>query len=517
MPTWLERLSEEEGALGHAEAYAEHVQREFATIGDVEISRSIQRVIKDALFGFFDEAIEYSRSQQRRLQVVDALRRLVAVLATGGRIKKDETLSSRAVGLLIDDGISGRTARTTSFQQDAQGNLAARPSSDGLQYTARRATLFLAEDTEAATAQVDRLSIAGEDDQTLADQRIPVRLPPHIVATLNANRDPVTGDIPLVMFRDRFTAAERVLLRRVAGRTADLAELALGIVRNKRGHHRTRTLTDYFNCPPLASFGLKLLEAGFKRDEDRRLLMTGDGEIDWKRFYRLVDLLVYGFNVANDIRQDHVGLGGLNLLVGYQVGRESSGYDEPPDDEQPFEKALRKENKPTRVARRVFLALVRKYESFFVLKFVNRFLDSYDFRLHQIDRAPINGAYDLFSNRTFFQLRKWERELETQLKEGVLRPYDRFPRIGGEALEIPLVPDEILGLPMPLAYRPGAGIFAWPERELVAFLIDVRFERESDKRAACGESWHRLTDFFPPENLPVTPVAFRRGIPIGRR
>ena len=522
MPTWLERLSEDEEALGHAEVYTEYVKRAFAEMGDVGISRSIERVIQNALFGYFDEVIEYARPRQGRLEVVDALRRLVAVLSQGGRIKQGETLSGAAVDLLIEEAFSGRTARTTSFRQDAAGKLVTTRSPEGLVYAAHGATLFLPDDPHAATAKVDRLSILREDDQVLADRQLPVGLPLHIVGTMNACRQRLTGNIPLVLFRKRLTPAERILLRRVATRTADLAELALGIQDRVGANHRTHTLADYTKRPPLASFGLKLLEAGFRREDDRRLLMTGDGEIDWRRFYRLVDLLVFGFNVANDIRREQPDLRRLNLLVGYQVGRESSGYDEPRDGEQAFEKAMRKENKPTHAARRAFLALVRKYESFFVLKFVNRFLDYYDYRLQEIDRTPIKGAYDLFLNRTFFKLREWERELEAQLKEGALRPYDRFPRIGGEAAVkepqvTPLVPDEMLSLPMPLAYRSGAGIFAWPERELVEFLIDVRFEREPAKRGACSRSWHQLATFFPPENLQVGPVEFRRGTPVGHR
>jgi hypothetical protein len=76
---------------------------------------------------------------------------------------------------------------------------------------------------------------------------------------------------------------------------------------------------------------------------------------------------------------------------------------------------------------------------------------------------------------------------------------------------VPLVPKDILALPMPLAYRAGRGVFAQPEHELVEYLIDVLFERRPQLRKACQSSWHQLTNFFPPENLEVLSAEFRKG------
>lgn len=505
MPGWAERLRNDVHAIDLANEFQRHLAEEFRGLGAPPLVGRAAGVISEALFEYIDDAFEYSRPGAIRLHVIFDLDRLVAALSKRGRVNKGETLSAEATDLLLGVTLAGSTFETVSFQQDSQGNLISTSPEAGVSYAITRGTIFLPGDSFAASARSDRFAAPEADDRRATGDIGLNELPLHIRQIISGCRRADDGKIPLDLLRKRLNSGELRLLRMVARRTAKLAEYAFGIEDRITLNQRTHTLTDYKRPPPAASFGLKLLKAAFPLDGSRRILATKQGRMRWDRFNRTVQFLADGVNVVSQIRKPHGELDTLNLLIGYREGYLKSVYarkdvlhGEDPEQDADVERHD--------VARKIFREMLCKYESFFVLRFVNKFLDYYDLNLLRLDRTPVMGAYALFFSRTLHRFRRWERELETQLVQGVLLPTDVFPRIDGQAVTMPLVPKDILLRPMPLCSWSGQDVFAKPDAEIVRLLIGVLFSDQIADRTACLDSWQQLVNFLPPDNLEVRPV-----------
>lgn len=505
MPGWAERLRNDVHAIDHANEFRQHLAEEFRGLGAPPLTGGAAGVISEALYEYIDDAIEYSRPGPIRLHVIFDLDRLVAALGERGRVKNGETLSAEATDLLLGVTLAGSSFETVSFQQDSQGNLISTSPEAGESYAITRGTIFLPRDSLAARARSDRFAAPEADDRRTTGHIGPNELPLHIRQAITACRRADDRKIPLALLRERLNPSELRLLRMVARRTAKIGEYAFGIKDRNTINQRTHTLTDYKRPPPAASFGLKLLKVAFPLDGSRRILATEQGRMHWDRLNRTVRFLADGVNVVSQIQKTHGELDTLNLLIGYPEGYLKSGYarkdvlhGEDPEQDADVERHD--------VARKIFREMLCKYESFFVLRFVNRFLDYYDLSLLRLDRTPVMGAYTLFFSRILHGFRRWERELETQLVHGVLLPTDVFPKIDGQAVTMPSVPKDILLRPMRLCTWAGQDVFAKPDAEIVRSLVDVLFSEHTADRTACQDSWQQLVNFLPPENLEVRPA-----------
>jgi hypothetical protein len=502
MPRWTERLRNDEHAIDHADEFKALLTEEFRCLEIPPLTGMTAGIITEALFEYIDDAIEYSQPGPIRLHVIFDLDRLVAALSERGRLKKGEMLSAEATDLLLGVTLSGNSLETVSFQQDLEGNLISTSPEAGASYSITRATIFLPQDSFAARARSDRFAAPETDDRRITGDIGPDELPFHIRGIITACRRADDGRLPLALLRERLTSSELRLLRMVARRTAKISEYAFGIEDRNTRNQGTHTLTDYKRPPPAASFGFKLLKVAFPLDGSRRILATEQGRMGWDRLKRTVQFLADGVNVVSQIRKPHSELDNLNLLIGYAEAHLKSVYARKDvlhgeDAEEDAEIARHD------VARKIFREMLCKYESVFVLKFVNKFLDYYDLNLQRFDRTPVMEAYTLFFSKTLYRLRRWERELETQVLQGVLLPTDVFPKVDGQAVTMFPVPKDILLRPMRLCTWAGQDVFAKPDAEIVRSLIDVLFSEHTADRTACQDSWEQLVNFLPPENLEV--------------